>query len=98
VPENYSNPVVVYKTIQNDSFGGSIIHRLVAAIDVNGTYYFLTKGDNNPALDIEFGNYPAAQSDIVGYKIADVPVLGYVKLLISGQLVTPAGCNQTILR
>ena len=35
-----------------DYFTGDIIHRLVAALDVNGSYYTLTKGDNNPVLAI----------------------------------------------
>jgi hypothetical protein len=73
-----------------------VIHRLYAILNVSGQYYFLTKGDNNQALDIEFENYPASKSDVLGYVIADVPVVGYVKLLLSGQVATPAGCNQTL--
>ncbi|MCL5239482.1 MAG: hypothetical protein M1286_03360 [Candidatus Marsarchaeota archaeon] len=94
--ENYSNPIIVYKTTSRDSFSGDIIHRLYAVLNVSGEYYFLTKGDNNQALDIEFGNYPANQSAVLGYVIADIPVVGYVKLLLSGQIATPAGCNQTL--
>ncbi len=94
--ENYSNPIIVYRATGNDAFSGDIVHRVYAALNVSGTYYFLTKGDNNQALDIEFGNYPVNQSDVVGYVVADVPALGYVKLLLSGQLATPAGCNTTL--
>lgn len=94
--ENYSNPIVVYQTTGKDAFSGSIIHRLYAVLNVSGSYYFLTKGDNNQALDIEFANYPANQSEVLGYVIADIPVVGYVKLLLSGQLSTPAGCNETL--
>jgi len=79
-------------------FSGSIIHRIYAILNVSGSYYFLTKGDNNQALDIEFGNYPANETSVVGYVIAEIPVLGYVKLILSGQLSVPQGCNQTILR
>ncbi len=96
--ENYSNPIIVYQTTAEDYFSGSIIHRVVALVNASGQYYFLTKGDNNQALDIEFENYPANQSEALGYVLADVPLLGYVKLLLSGQLAVPAGCNQTILR
>ena len=95
---DYGNPIVVYQTTKNDYFSGSIIHRVLAVLNVSGSYYFLTKGDNNQALDIEFGNYPAGASDVMGYVIADVPIVGYIKLLLSGQLAVPAGCNQTILR
>jgi hypothetical protein len=94
--ENYTNPIIVYQTTSRDSFSGSVIHRLYAILNVSGQYYFLTKGDNNQALDIEFENYPASKSDVLGYVIADVPVVGYVKLLLSGQVATPAGCNQTL--
>ncbi len=96
ITENYSNPIIVYRATSDDAFSGDIVHRVYAALNVSGTYYFLTKGDNNQALDMEFGNYPVNQSDVVGYVVADVPALGYVKLLLSGQLATPAGCNTTL--
>ncbi|MDE1824946.1 MAG: hypothetical protein KGH61_05055 [Candidatus Micrarchaeota archaeon] len=98
ISENYSNPIVVYKTTPSDLFGGDIIHRLVAVIDVNGSYYTLTKGDNNQGLDIQFENYPAQQGDIVGYVVGRIPIIGYLKLIISGQLAEPAGCNQVFVR
>jgi signal peptidase I len=98
VAENYANPVVVYQTSSQDYFTGSIIHRVFAVVDAGGSYYFLTKGDNNQALDVEFENYPANESSVTGYVLADVPLVGYVKLLLSGQIAVPAGCNQTILR
>ena len=96
ISENHSNPIIVYQTTSKDSFTGSIIHRLYAILNVSGKYYFLTKGDNNPSMDIEFGNYPANQSAVLGYVIADIPVLGYVKLLLSGQIATPAGCGSVL--
>ncbi len=43
------NPIIVYSTTTQDPFSGDIIHRLVAVLDVNGTYYTITKGDNNQA-------------------------------------------------
>ena len=97
ITENYSNPIIVYQTTPNDSFSGAIIHRLYAAIKVDNYYYLLTKGDNNPGLDMEFGNYPIASNNVVGYVVADIPYLGYLKLILSGQLAEPAGCNYTII-
>lgn len=97
IAENYSNPIMVYKTTPNDSFSGDIIHRLYAAINTGNGYYLLTKGDNNPGLDMEFGNYPIASNDVVGYVVADIPYLGYLKLILSGQLSEPSGCNYTII-
>ncbi len=96
--ENYSNPIIVYRTIANDTFSGDIIHRLYAAIKSGNNYYFLTKGDNNPGLDIEFGNYPVVSKDVVGYVVGTLPMIGYLKLIISGQLSAVTGCNSTIIR
>ncbi len=96
IADNYSNPIIVYQTTSKDSFSGSIIHRLYAILNVSGNYYFITRGDNNQALDIEFGNYPSNKSAVLGYVLTDIPVVGYVKLLLSGQIATPAGCNMQL--
>ncbi len=98
ITENYSNPIIVYRTTSNDSFTGDIIHRLVAAIKVGNQYYLLTKGDNNPGLDIQFINYPIAQSAVAGSVVYDIPAIGYLRLIVSGMFATPQGCNSTILR
>ncbi len=96
ITENYSNPIVVYKTNSNDSFSGDIIHRLVAVIRSGNEYYFLTKGDNNPGFDIQFANYPATQAGVIGYYVGGIPIIGYLKLIISGNLEGDAQCNQVI--
>ncbi|MGC8479432.1 MAG: hypothetical protein ACP5M9_02070 [Candidatus Micrarchaeia archaeon] len=99
VYENYSNPVIVYKTIPGDSFTDSqIVHRVFAALQVNNTYYILTKGDNNQILDIEDMNYPPNQTQIIGYVALTIPFLGYPSLIIKGQFGSVPGCNETILR
>lgn len=96
IADNYSNPIIVYKTTGLDYFSGDIIHRLFAVIRAGNQYYFLTMGDNNPSLDIEFDNYPATQSQVLGYVTTDVPIIGYVKLILQGQLGAVPGCNQVI--
>ncbi len=98
ISENFGNPIIVYQTTSNDTFSGDIVHRAVAAIRSGDQYYLLTRGDNNAGLDIQFGNYPVIQNAVVGYVIGQVPAVGYLKLIISGQLSQPAGCNSTILR
>lgn len=98
ITENYSNPVIVYRTTSQDYFEGDIIHRAFAAIRVGGNYYILTKGDNNPVLDIEDLNYPVNSSNVLGYVVADIPVIGYASLILKGQIGSVAGCNQTIVR
>jgi signal peptidase I len=96
--QNFSNPIIVYRTTSRDYFSGDIIHRLYAIVNASGSYYFLTMGDNNPGLDIEFANYPANESSVIGYVIADIPIVGYLKLIISGQFGSVAGCNEVMSR
>ncbi len=95
--DNYSNPIIVYRTTPNDTFSGDIIHRAVAAIHAEGNYYIITWGDNNPGPDIQFGNYPPDQKQVLGHVLLNVPYLGYFKLILSGQIGAVAGCNQVIL-
>jgi hypothetical protein len=96
-----NNSVVVYETDPHDLFyreGDSyIVHRLYAILNVSGAYYFLTKGDNNPGLDIQYGNLPANITSIKGRVLASVPYLGYLKLILSNSFSQPQGCNSTIL-
>jgi hypothetical protein len=90
---NPKNPIMVYRTTPSDTFSGDIIHRLYAVIRTGNSYYTLTKGDNNQALDIQFANYPANSSDVIGYVVLDIPVAGYLKLILSGQIGSVPGCN-----
>jgi signal peptidase I len=96
--QNYSNPIIVYKTNASDSFTGDIVHRSYAVIKYGDNYSILTQGDNNQALDIEFENYAPTPNSIIGYVIAKVPYLGYAKLILSGQIGTVAGCNMQLQR
>ena len=95
-----NNTIAVYATTSKDLFyeeGDSyIVHRIYAVLNVSGNYYFLTKGDNNPGLDIQYGNYPANLSQIEGKVVASVPYLGYLKLILTNHFTEPAGCNSTI--
>ena len=92
-----NNSIIVYKTIPNDSFykmGDTfIVHRIFAILNVSGNYYYLTKGDNNPALDLQYGNYPSNSSLIEGKVIAVIPYLGYLKLVLSNNIEESYGCN-----
>ncbi len=98
VVENYSNPVIVYKATKLDYFSGDIIHRVFAAMRVGSNYYLLTKGDNNPILDIESLNYPVNASSVVGYVVGHIPYVAYPSLILKGQVGNVPGCNQTIVR
>ncbi len=94
---NLNNSIIVYRTIKNDSFykdGDTyVVHRAYAILDANGTYYVLTKGDNNPGLDIQYLNAPPNSSQIEGKVIFSIPYIGYVKLALSG-VSNNAGCGQ----
>ncbi len=95
-----NNSIVVYSTIPKDLFyqeGDSyIVHRAYAILNVSGSYYVLTKGDNNPGLDIQYSNYPATLGEVQGKVVASIPYLGYLKLILSSRFTEPAGCNSTI--
>ena len=95
-----NNSVVVYQTVPSDLFyklGDSyVVHRLYAIINASGSYYLLTKGDNNPGLDMQFGNFPASMSELQGKVLASVPYIGYIKLIFAQSYTEPAGCNVTM--
>jgi hypothetical protein len=95
-----NNSVVVYSTVPQDLFyqegDGYIVHRVYAILNVSGDYYVLTKGDNNPGLDVQYSNYPANLSYVQGKVVASIPYLGYLKLILSSHFTEPAGCNSTI--
>ena len=95
-----NNTIIVYKTLPSDYFyklgDAYVVHRVYAVLNVSGSYYALTKGDNNPGLDMQYGNYPINQSHVSGRVIASVPYLGYIKLMFSGDIAQPAGCNSVV--
>jgi len=96
INDTYTEPIIVYSTIPQDTFSGNIVHRLIAAINANGQYYLITKGDNNQAFDIQFGNYPPSSNQTMGYVVAKIPWIGYITLAFKGGIET-TGCDQVIL-
>ncbi len=96
-----NNSIVVYGTRPGDLFyeegDAYVVHRAYAILNDSGEYYVLTKGDNNPGLDIQYGNYPPNMSQVQGKVVGVIPYLGYLKLIISGNLVVPQGCNSTVI-
>ena len=95
-----NDSVVVYQTVPQDQFykyGDTyVVHRVYALVNVSGTYYVLTKGDNNPGLDIQYFNIPPNLTYVEGKVIGSVPFVGYLKLILSNNFVEPAGCNTTV--
>jgi signal peptidase I len=95
---NYPNSdIIVY---QNPELSGSlgatpIVHRIAARYEVNGTYYFQTKGDGNgihwPA-NITSGEYDSktlwasgqgtSQDHVLGRVVMRIPYIGWTTLLM----------------
>jgi signal peptidase I len=96
-----NNSIIVYKTMPGDLFyneGDSyVVHRVYAILNASGQYYVLTKGDNNPGLDMQYFNHPAPIGNVIGKVVGAVPYIGYIKLILDGNMAQPQGCNYTIL-
>ena len=99
---NFSNDIIVYQPKAGDLYSliGDIVHRTFFRISVDGETYYLTRGDNNPILDIQvydygrgLGNSPVPQSNLRGKVIGRIPLLGYFKLFISGYFKEDAQCK-----
>jgi hypothetical protein len=99
---NFSNDVVVYQPAPGDLFSqiGDIVHRVMFRINVDGKYYYLTRGDNNPVLDMQvydygsgIGNHPIPQDRLRGKVILRIPYLGYFKLFLSGYFKEDPQCK-----
>lgn len=62
----------------NGNRADPIIHRVVDIIEIDGTFYFQTKGDHNPSmLNIE---QSIPEDNLIGRAVLRVPYLGYVKI------------------
>jgi signal peptidase I len=99
---NFSNDVIVYQPPKSDVYAsiGDIVHRAMFRINVDGSYYYLTRGDNNPILDIQVydyangaSNHPVPAQNARGKMVVRVPLLGYFKLFISGFLQEDPQCK-----
>ncbi len=94
VDADKSNDVVVFESRVPGV--DLIVHRLFAKIIRGGNEYYLTKGDNNNALDQETGLGLVPKEDVHGKVILRIPLVGYVKLLLFGQFKTPPGCEYVL--
>lgn len=61
----------------------SIVHRVVEIVNVNGTYFYYTKGDANPVRDDGYRTY----DEVVGAMVLTIPWIGNVSLFLR----TPQG-------
>lgn len=100
-----SHDTIVYAPAQGDlySLAGDIIHRVYFTMHVGDSTFYLTKGDNNPVMDIqeygyslEMGNSPPGQSQYKGKIIGRMPFIGYLKLFTAGFFSETANCDSTL--
>lgn len=103
--ENLSNDIAVYTPLKDEYYSrvGDIIHRVYLKLNADGNTYFITKGDNNPILDIQvydqasgLGNRPVEVSRAKGRVLFSIPYLGYFKLFLSPAAFIEGenGCDQ----
>jgi signal peptidase I len=99
---NFSNDIIVYTPPKGYLYSsiGDIVHRAMFKIDVDGKHYYLTRGDNNPILDLQVYDYgrgltnpPVAEEHVKGKVIGRIPILGYFKLFIAGYLNEDPQCR-----
>ena len=98
---------IVYSPSPNELYAlfGDIVHRAFFTIKTpTGKQYYLTKGDNNPILDIQAydfrymrGNKPVTPQEFKGKVITRIPYLGYFKLVISGFWTEPEQCRTQLI-
>lgn len=102
---NFSHDTIVYQPVEGDLFGqiGDIIHRVYFKVNVDGEIYYITKGDNNPVLDIQVYDFasmkynsPVPEANSRGKVIGRVPYLGYFKLFISGFWTEDEQCHMQL--
>ena len=95
--ENLSNDVIVYApSMAGRYISGDIIHRVFVKLKVEDKYFILTKGDNNDFMDASVFDI-IRQEDVKGRVLARIPILGYLKLFISGYFAEPVGCDTALL-
>ena len=104
-PINFSHDTIVYRPAEGQLYSlvGDIIHRVYFKLEVDGETYYLTKGDNNPVLDIQeyslslgMGNDPPSSEQYKGKVIARIPYVGYLKLFLHGFFEEMSSCKTTL--
>lgn len=86
--------IITYKSTAATSEGMTITHRVIAKEQLpDGTYEFLTQGDNNTEPDSVYVTF----NNIIGKEIITIPKVGYIQFLIANQkgwlfiLIIPIG-------
>jgi signal peptidase len=81
--------IIIYDSegLWSYSVGEPIVHRVVNKWydEIEGKYYFYTKGDNNPDIDPpgESASLAVSEDRILGVVIAIIPKVGWIKLWLT---------------
>lgn len=74
--------IITYKSTATTSEGMTITHRVIAREQLpDGTYEYMTQGDNNPEPDSVYVTY----ENVIGKEIITIPYLGKLQFLIANQ-------------
>jgi signal peptidase I len=74
-PENIKvGDIIVYQSTRPDP----IIHRVVKKFQLQGTWYFQTKGDHNAAAN--FDERRISEKQVIGKAALRIPLLGWIKI------------------
>ncbi|MBD3210830.1 hypothetical protein GF318_05595 [Candidatus Micrarchaeota archaeon] len=99
---NFSNDIIIYAPPEGYLYSmiGDIVHRAMFKINAGGETYYLTRGDNNPVLDLQVYDYgrgltnpPVPERFVRGKVIARIPILGYFKLFLHGYFQEDSQCR-----
>lgn len=103
---NYSSNIIVYESDPGNLYSrvGDIVHRVLFKINVGNETYFVTRGDNNPIMDIQvfdyfhnMGNAPIPEKNVKGRVVLRIPILGYFKLFIAGFYEEDSQCDTQLI-
>ncbi len=106
-PVQTTGDTIVYGAGKDEYFSliGDIVHRAYFTVKTpEGRSYYLTKGDNNPILDVQvydyrfgLGNNAVNPEEYKGKVLFRVPYIGYFKLVISGFLKEDDQCRTQLV-
>lgn len=68
-----ANDVNVGDIIEYNMGDFTVIHRIIEKVQRNGSYYFVTKGDNNTARDLE----DVKEDQLIGKVVFKIRYIGY---------------------
>lgn len=81
--------IIIYKTQYNTL----IIHRVISVSTINGKYYYITRGDNNPYPDYRYFEngkgipYERVVGKVLrfGHMVLKIPYIGNLALMLKGE-------------